>query len=431
MALKTKWLLTKSKSCSCTLVGVYRALVCCPGVVVIFHGPIGCAHVASTMDLGASFRVMADGGKENCGTIPLVSSHLREKDGIFGGIDRLSDCISYVMDTYHPKCVWIVSSCVAGVIGDDIEQEAKAAEASYGIPVIPMPFAGFLGGEYSDGYYQTTEMMIRRFFRKQKRVKGRVLLLGDQMGPEGQYVREIKRLLSRFGLTVKWQFPGHVPFEEWKDIPSADFSILLGTVGQRGGMMKIAQLLEDTYGVRTLGDVYPVGWNPTKNWIRALADLLHEKEQGEAIIKEEEARIERAASSFLPVTEGKMAVIGIGRGSRWYHPKETLARIARLRLACAGIVFFDNLTEDDKKILREEIAAVGDIPIYNSQDGQAVMDSCDILLTTNEIYNTKARQLFIPMVPLTGTEGEIAELRAMYRLLCRYGKKGGVAYVTV
>lgn len=299
MALKTKWLLSKSKSCSCTLVGVYRALAFCPGVVVIFHGPIGCAHVASTMDLGASFRVMADGGKENGETIPLVSSHLREKDGIFGGIDRLSDCISYVMDTYHPKCVWIVSSCVAGVIGDDIEQEAKAAEASYGIPIIPMPFAGFLGGEYSDGYYQTTEMMIRRFFRKQKRVKGRVLLLGDQMGPEGQYVREMKRLLSRFGLTVKWQFPGYVPFEEWKDIPSADFSILLGTVGQPGGMMKIAQLLEDTYGVRTLGDVYPVGWDPTKNWIRALADLLHEKEQGEAIIKEEEARIERAASSFL------------------------------------------------------------------------------------------------------------------------------------
>ena len=110
MALKTKWLLSKSKSCSCTLVGVYRSLAFCPGVVVIFHGPIGCAHVASTMDLGSGFRVMADGGKENRETIPLVSSHLREKDGIFGGIDRLSDCISYVMDTYHPKCVWIVSS---------------------------------------------------------------------------------------------------------------------------------------------------------------------------------------------------------------------------------------------------------------------------------------------------------------------------------
>ena len=251
------------------------------------------------------------------------------------------------------------------------------------------------------------------------------------MGPEGQYVREVKRLLSRFGLTVKWQFPGYVPFEEWKDIPSADFSILLGTVGQPGGMMKIARLLADIYDVPTLGDVYPVGWERTKDWIRALADLLHEKERGEKIIREEEARIERAASSFLPVTKGKKAVIGIGRGPRWYHPQETIARIERLHLVCSGIVFFDNLTEDDKKTLREEIAAVGDIPIYDSREGQAVMDACDILLTTNEIYNTKARQLFIPMVPLTGTEGEIAELRAMYRLLCRYGKKGGVAYVTV
>ena len=195
--------------------------------------------------------------------------------------------------------------------------------------------------------------------------------------------------------------------------------------------MKIAKLLEDTYDVPTLGDVYPVGWEQTKNWIRALADLLHEKERGEEIIREEEARIDHAASSFLPVTERKKAVIGIGRGPRWYHPQETLARIARLHLTCSGVVFFDNLTEDDKKILREEIAAVGDIPIYDSRKGQAVMDACDILLTTNEIYNTKARQLFIPMVPLTGTEGEIAELRAMYRLLCRYGKKGGVAYVTV
>lgn len=81
-----------------------------------------------------------------------------------------------------------------------------------------------------------------------------MLLLGDQMGPEGQYVREVKRLLSCFGLTVKWQFPEYCLLR-WKDIPSADFSILLGTAGQPGGMMKIAKLLEDTYDVPTLGDV--------------------------------------------------------------------------------------------------------------------------------------------------------------------------------
>lgn len=79
---------------------------------------------------------------------------------------------------------------MAGVIGDDIEQEAAAAEASYGIPVIPMPFAGFLGGEYSDAYYQTTEMMIRRFFRKEKRVKGACCFSGIRWVRKGSmYVK--------------------------------------------------------------------------------------------------------------------------------------------------------------------------------------------------------------------------------------------------
>ncbi len=83
------------------------------------------------------------------------------------------------MDTYHPKCVWIVSSCVAGVIGDALQQEAKAAEASYGIPVIPMPFAGFLGGEYSDAYYQTTEMMIAPFLPEKARKRTRAASRGS------------------------------------------------------------------------------------------------------------------------------------------------------------------------------------------------------------------------------------------------------------
>lgn len=32
------------------------------------------------------------------------------------------------------------------------------------------------------------------------------------MGPEGQYVTEVKRLLSLLGLEVQGQFPGYLPF---------------------------------------------------------------------------------------------------------------------------------------------------------------------------------------------------------------------------
>ena len=68
--------------------------------------------------------------------VPLISSNIREKDTIFGGVNRLHQCISYVMETYRPECLFIASSCVAGVIGDDVEQEAEDAEMEYGIPVV-------------------------------------------------------------------------------------------------------------------------------------------------------------------------------------------------------------------------------------------------------------------------------------------------------
>ncbi len=431
MALDTKWLLKQEKSSSCPMVGVYRALAFCTGCVVIFHSPLGCAHVAQTMDMGSGFRVVADGGRENRPGIPLVSSHLREKDSIFGGVSRLEDCIAYVTETYAPRCLFIVTSCVAGVIGDDVEEVAERAEETYGIPVIAMPFAGFLGGEYGKGYYETVDLICSRFLKKQETKPKTVLLLGDQMGPEGQYVREVTRLLSRFGLRVLYQFPGYVPFDEWENIPSAALSVLLGTAGQGDALLRVAKRLETEYGVPTLGDVYPVGWDCTKEWIRALAKFLDAEETGEAVLAEEEARVAEAAAGFLSVTRGKKAVIGTGRSLRWYNPAETLALLARLEMETTGVVFFGNLSEEEKAAIREKVSFFGAVPVYEAEAGQAVIDDADIFLTTNEVFNTKTRQLFIPMVPLVGTEGEIAQMRAVYRLLCRYGEKGGVAYVTV
>ncbi|WP_299144934.1 nitrogenase component 1 [uncultured Dialister sp.] len=431
MALKTKWLLSAACPASCTMTGVWRAVAYDEGCVVIFHGPAGCVHVASTMDLGNHYRIAADGCPERGDPVPLISSNLREKDSIFGGIARLHECIDYAVKAYHPECLVIASSCVAGVIGDDVDEEAREAEETYGIPVLSMAFSGFLGGEYSDGYYKTMDAVICRFFRKQEHKKGSVLLLGDQMGPEGQYAREVKRLLSFFGLRVDFQFPGYVPVSQWSHVTEASLSVLLGTAGQPEGMEERARQLEMDYGISFLGPVYPLGLEGTWQWIERLADFLGEKEKGEAIIREEKERVKQQVASFLPVTEGKKAFIAIGRGRRWYRPSGTIRSLRSLYIKPAGVMLFSNLTEEDAEADRKEISLLGDIPVYSEEEGQKAMEEADILLTTNEIYGASVRQLFIPMVPLAGTEGELALLTSIYRLLCRKGRKGGMTYVKV
>ena len=196
-------------------------------------------------------------------------------------------------------------------------------------------------------------------------------------------------------------------------------------------MEERARQLEKDYGIPFLGPVYPLGLENTWTWIRQLADFLGEKEKGETVIRSEKERVEQRVASFLPVTEGKKAFIAIGRGRRWYRPSGTICSLRSLHMKPAGVVLFSNLTKEDAEENRKEISSLGDIPVYSEEEGQKAMEGADILLTTNEIYGASVRQLFIPMVPLAGTEGEMALLTSIYRLLCRHGRKGGMTYVKV
>lgn len=429
MKLKTKWLLKKKTSTSCTMTGVWKAVAFCQGVVVVFHSPAGCAHVASFLDLGERFRILADGGLDVPSAVPLVSSALREKDSIFGGADRLRACLADAWESYHPKCFVVASSCVAGVIGDDVDWVCAEAERKYGIPVLSMPFSGFLGGDYGDGYDQTANAIMKRFFRRQAHVPRRVMLLGDQMGPMGQYAREVTRILRKFGLDVRYQFPGYVPFDAWQEIPSAEFSILLGFSGNPGSLEKMAKHLEQSFGVRSLGAVFPVGWQETKDWIEKVACLTGQEARGKAILAEEEAELARQTSIFQKQTAGRTAAIVTGRSPRWYDPAETAATLLQLGIRISALILLNNLPPEDKEHLAASFHRASNAPVLDGADGGSVMDDADLLLVSNEIYSAKTKQLFLPMVPLAGTAGEIAMMRAIAHLVCRYGTKGGIAYV--
>ena len=189
MAIKTKRFISSRKSCSCSMPGVWRAVAYCQGVVVIFHSPKACAHVARTMDINAHYRTIADGRKENIGSVPLLASQLEEKDSIFGGVERLEACIAYAVQEYKPECLVIATSCVAGVIGDDVESVARRAEKLYNLPVLSLDCCGFLDGEYYQGYYGITELLVKRFMQPLPRKSGQVVLLGDNGGPWGHYAQ--------------------------------------------------------------------------------------------------------------------------------------------------------------------------------------------------------------------------------------------------
>lgn len=430
MGIKTKRLITKTRSCSCSMPGVWRAAAHSKGAAVIFHSPKACAHIARTMDSAEHFRRIAKDEYVNYShQAPLISSLLSEKHSIFGGSQQLEDCIEYVVKTYLPKYLVIANSCVAGVIGDDVEAICKDAEQKWKLPIITVPCYGFLDGEYYAGYFYTADAMIDRLVSREEKKTGKVLLLGDQGGPNGEYCREIKHLLSYFDLEVQGQFPTYTDFEDMDLVAASSLNIVLGSRDQTNEwLIKLAKKMEKRFGTPYYGSEYPIGWSNTQKWLRGLGKLLNKKNEAEVAILAEKNKLEEAIESFGSKLRGKKAVISIGRLVEYFDPSWVIELVEKTGLELQGIILFDGYAQKDRVAMETLIKSICDKPIFNSREGEVLIGNADIVLTTHEIATDGIKQLFLPMLPRAGANGEIALIKKMSHLLLRKALKGGIIY---
>jgi nitrogenase molybdenum-cofactor synthesis protein NifE len=130
-----------------------RACVFCGSRVVLYpitdalhliHGPIGCASytwdIRGSLSSGEELHRMS------------FSTDLREKHVIFGGEKQLTQALDELIDQYKPKAAFVYSTCIVGVIGDDVEAVCRQMSALKGIDVIPVMSEGFQGSK-KDGYH--------------------------------------------------------------------------------------------------------------------------------------------------------------------------------------------------------------------------------------------------------------------------------------
>ena len=103
-----------------------RACVFCGSRVVLYpvadaihivHGPIGCA--AYTWDI----RGAVSSGPELHRL--SFSTDLQEMDVIYGGEKKLYKSLVELIDQYQPNAAFIYSTCIIGLIGDDIDAVCK------------------------------------------------------------------------------------------------------------------------------------------------------------------------------------------------------------------------------------------------------------------------------------------------------------------
>ena len=138
-----------------------RACVFCGSRVVLYpiadavhlvHGPIGCAvytwDIRGALSSGPELHRLS------------FSTDLQEIDVIFGGEQKLYKALIELIDRHNPKAAFVYSTCIVGIIGDDLEAVCKRVSAEKSIPVLPVQSEGFKGNK-REGYTAACKAMAR------------------------------------------------------------------------------------------------------------------------------------------------------------------------------------------------------------------------------------------------------------------------------
>jgi nitrogenase molybdenum-cofactor synthesis protein NifE len=138
-----------------------RACVFCGSRVVLYpiadalhmvHGPLGCASytwdIRGALSSGPQLHRLS------------FSTDLREMDVIQGGEKKLAKALCQLIDLHQPKAAFVYSTCIVGVIGDDVEAVCRQVSAVKGIPVLPVHSEGFKGTK-RDGYRAACEALLQ------------------------------------------------------------------------------------------------------------------------------------------------------------------------------------------------------------------------------------------------------------------------------
>ena len=258
------------------------------------------------------------------------------------------------------------------------------------------------------------------------------MLLGDCGGVHGEYVKELCRLLGFLSLRVEGQFPSYLALSEMDVVPAAELLIVLGRRSdeKQALLVDLARHIHERFGTPYLADVYAVGSEETKEWLRAVGRLCGREREAEEAIRAEEAAFQRAVDEVRPTLAERRVTFAIGRDLDWFQPKIIMRLLKKAGVELAGVVLLDSFLPGRREVMEEEVARLTDAPIAHegSREAEALFKAADFVLTTHELTDARLRQIFLALMPSVGWSMEKKLLRDMVHIVCRHESRGGLIY---
>jgi nitrogenase molybdenum-cofactor synthesis protein NifE len=234
---------------------------------------------------------------------------MREKDVIFGGEKKLKQSLFELIDRYSPNAAFVYSTCIVGLIGDDVKAVCKQVEEAAGIPVIPVHSEGFRGTK-KDGYKAACDAMFRLIGTSPTDdiSPTSVNLLGD-FNLAGE-IWIIKKYFEEMGVQVASTITGDGRVGDIRKAHGAGLNV----VQCSGSTIHLAKLMKEKFGTPFIH----VSYFGLEDMSESLYDVARHFKNPE-IIRRTRALVAREVGQIMPklmdyrkALSGKTAAIYVG-----------------------------------------------------------------------------------------------------------------------
>lgn len=275
----------------------------------LVHGPITC--VGASWETRATHTSWAGRDFTQMGFTTDVSLN----DVIFSGEEKLQHAIEKIMADYKPKALFVYSTCVTALIGDDLDRICKAAQETYAVPVVPVHAPGFVGGK-NLGSRLAGETLLRHLVgtrEPEHTTPFDINLIGEYnvTGDMWQYTP----LLEEAGIRVLSTLSGDGRIA---DICSAHRARLNVIVCAKS-LISFTRRMQERYGIPWVSLSF-YGMRDTSASLLAIArelgsDALLQRMQ--TIVEREERALEEKLQPYRKLFAGKRAVLNTGGNKSW------------------------------------------------------------------------------------------------------------------
>ncbi|WP_319471337.1 nitrogenase iron-molybdenum cofactor biosynthesis protein NifE [uncultured Pseudodesulfovibrio sp.] len=289
-----------------------RACVFCGSRVVLYpiadalhlvHGPIGCAvytwDIRGALSSGPELHRLS------------FSTDLQETDVIFGGEKKLEAALDELIDRHSPKAAFVYSTCIVGLIGDDLEAVCRKMSEKKGIPVLPVQSEGFKGSK-REGYLAACKAMFKLIGKGDTSDVSplSVNIFGDfNLAGEIWIVREY---FEKMGVQVVANVTGDGRVADIEKCHGA----ALNLVQCSGATLDLAKMMEEEYGIPYERVSY-LGIEDMADSLYKVADFFKDKDPGivertQNLVRGELEKLMPELARFRRDLEGKKVAMYVG-----------------------------------------------------------------------------------------------------------------------